>query len=319
MHEGYTYSIGVSSLQAPSSTRRRVGAYLLHVCEDVTTPLSSLGIHQDLVTYGGFTPATSQLALVDGQSPPNFARPAPIWTPPISHALEFVVSGALNPASSSGISMGSSTSSLPSDVLMTVEVPNFGSVQIPPVVTLPTSPSVAITTSTDTFTTTATTSHDAPTPAAFPVEPSSTQTSSITTSAPRWTQTQTTDSSFSIPPFDQQNISFNNLLESSPVWSPTPPTEWDPVVAARLQRRRRERALATGVNYQALSSRPYAAISPQSPLSPARVISIRSPVRAPYTPAYGGPLLPTIISTDTSSPSLNPGIQDVSSSSEEES
>ena len=76
---GHTYSIGFTQMYAPTPSRRRVGAYVLHVCPDTTTPISQLDIHQDLVTFGGFTPATARLALVDGQPPSDFARPGLPW------------------------------------------------------------------------------------------------------------------------------------------------------------------------------------------------------------------------------------------------
>ena len=66
---GHTYSTGFTQMYTPTSSRRRVGAYVLHVCPDTTAPISQLDIHKDLVNFGSFTPATARLALVDGQPP----------------------------------------------------------------------------------------------------------------------------------------------------------------------------------------------------------------------------------------------------------
>ena len=76
---GHTYSLGFTQMHAPTAGRRRVGAYVLYVGPDTTTPLSQLGIHDNLVTFGGFTADTARLALVDGQPPSNFTRPILPW------------------------------------------------------------------------------------------------------------------------------------------------------------------------------------------------------------------------------------------------
>ena len=149
--EGHTFSVGVTGLQSPTSSRRRVPAHLIYICDDITTPLSSLNVHSDLVSYGGLTEATSLLALVDGQPPPNFRRPAISWSsaaPVRTPALEFRAAQNLTPSISPGVSMESS-SSVPSgsDVLMAVTAPNFGAIQVPPVVTLAVSPVAATATS----------------------------------------------------------------------------------------------------------------------------------------------------------------------------
>ena len=324
MPEGHTFSIGVSSLQAPSATKRRVGAHLLHVCDDVTTPLSSLGIHDDLVTYGGFTQATSRLALVDGQPPANFIRPTATWAtpaPPHTPALEFVVSDVLDPSASSGISVGGSPSTpLAPGVLMTVDVPNFGAIQIPPVVTLTHSPPAATTTSASIYPNPSVISGDSPEPVAHTRVSSSPDASPNRTPILQWPSPHATDPTASMPQLDRQNVGFGDLLVSSSDWASTPRAEWDPVVVARLNRRRRDRAMASGADYQSLPPLPYAAVTPHQALSPARVVAPRSPVRAPVTPAYGGPLMSSVRALDAPSPShtIATPIENITSSSEDE-
>ena len=149
MPAGHTYSIGFTQMYAPTPSRRRVGAYVLHVCPDTTTPISQLDIHQDLVTYGGFTPATARLALVDGQPPSDFARPGLSWIPTVplhTPALGFGSYPSTFPAPSTSSSLSASTAtasvSAASTVVVStppisqlVTVPHFDAIVVPPVIT----------------------------------------------------------------------------------------------------------------------------------------------------------------------------------------
>ena len=154
MPVGHTYSVGFTQMHAPTPSRRRVGAYVLHVCTDTTTPVSHLDIHQDLVTFGGFTPATARLALVDGQPPSDFSRPGTSWLPAVplhTPALEFGAYPSAFPAPSTSSSLSTATTtpsvSAASTVVTStpptsqvVTVPNFDAIVVPPVVTFDQSP-----------------------------------------------------------------------------------------------------------------------------------------------------------------------------------
>ena len=141
-------------MHAPTSDRRRVGAYVLYVCPDTTTPLSQLGIHDDLVNFGGFTPATARLALVDGQPPSNFTRPGlpwvqsvPLHTPalgfgtfPAALTAPSVLSCSSPSSATTSISTASTVVVSTPPVAQLTPMPHFGAIVVPPVVTFNPSP-----------------------------------------------------------------------------------------------------------------------------------------------------------------------------------
>ena len=154
MPVGHTYSIGFTQMYAPTPSRRRVGAYVLHVCPDTTTPISQLDIHQDLVTFGGFTSATGDWlwwtanhlqTLLDPVSPGY--QTVPLHTP----ALGFGSFPSTFPAPSTSSSLSTSTAtasvSAASTVVVStppisqlVTVPHFDAIVVPPVITFNQSP-----------------------------------------------------------------------------------------------------------------------------------------------------------------------------------
>ena len=125
---------------------------------DVDTPLSSLGIRQDLVTFGGFTADTARLALVDGQPPADFSRSMSQWLTPSSAAtpaLDYgygsyftssattsslqTTAATTSTVSTPAITASTSLAVLPAPTSVTV-VPDFAAISVPPVVTISTSP-----------------------------------------------------------------------------------------------------------------------------------------------------------------------------------
>ena len=151
---GHTYSLGFTQMQAPTANRRRVGAYVLYVGPGTTTPISQLGVHDDLVTFGGFTAETARLALVDGQSPPNFARPilpwvqaVPMHTPALGYGtfpavstLPQVFSCSSSSSATTSISTASTLVVATPPIAQLTPMPQFEAIVVPPVVTFNPSP-----------------------------------------------------------------------------------------------------------------------------------------------------------------------------------
>ena len=151
---GHTYSLGFTQMQAPTANRRRVGAYVLYVGPGTTTPISELGIHDDLVTFGGFTAETARLALVNGQPPPNFARPilpwvqaVPMHTPALGYGnfpavstLPQVLPCSSSSSTTASISTASALVVATPPIAQLTPMPQFEAIVVPPVVTFNPSP-----------------------------------------------------------------------------------------------------------------------------------------------------------------------------------
>ena len=127
---------------------------MLYVGPGTTTPLSQLGIHDDLVTFGGFTAETARLALVDGQSPPNFTRPilpwvqaVPMHTPALGYGtfpavatLPQIVSCSSSSSTTASISTTSALVMATPPIAQLTPMPQFGAIVVPPVITFSPSP-----------------------------------------------------------------------------------------------------------------------------------------------------------------------------------
>ena len=163
---GRTYALIPHQLQPPTSTRRQVAASLIYLGSDVTTPVSELNIAQVLVTEGEYTPHTASLVLVDGQTSVSLPSTATDW--PSSTASSSGLGYSLPPhynnssvVSSPPASLGRAMSShppphthfsgFPTDTSIPLAYPpvtsfspslgmNFGAIQVPPLVSMPTSP-----------------------------------------------------------------------------------------------------------------------------------------------------------------------------------
>ena len=254
--EGHTFSIGVAGLQAPSASRRHVPAYLLHLSDTITAPLSTLDIRGGLVLHGGLTPATARLAIVDGQSCPDLNRPLVSWAsspPGFQPALTYPSASQATPSAISEVSAASSSSlPLTSSSPATLSLPNFGAIQVPPVVTLAGSPPLATATSSSYY------------PAAVDVGRQLSPT---------------------IAPVSPTHLSLEGLWAPPADWTPSTSGEWAPSrTPSRLPaRRQRDRQLASGAGYQVHTPRRCVPVPPRLAPGP------RSPVRAP---SHGDPLLP---------------------------
>ena len=313
MPTGHTYSLGFTQMHPPTSTRRRVGAYVLYVCPDTSTPLSQLGIHEDLVNFGGFTPATARLALVDGQPPSNFTRPGlpwiqtvPLHTPALGFGTFPLVSTAPSVISCSSPSTATTSVSATSTVVVStppdaqmLQMPHFGAIVVPPVVTFNPSPPPR---SQDPETTYQVLS--------VPLSPAaSTDVTSPVTTAPVVPPQALSDSSSAAPILQWPSSPASGPLPSMPVLdtSATPFSDLlcvpaDTTAAPASPTRRRHRLSQSSVTRARGSVQPYPFYMPSprrqptatqvvapraSPSSPPRAYS---PVRAPTGSVYGGPL-----------------------------
>ena len=316
MPMGHTYSLGFTQMQAPTSTRRRAGAYVLYVGPGTTTPVSQLGIHEDLVTFGGFTPETARLALVDGQPPPNFARPVlpwvqavPMHTPalgystfPAASILPQVFSCSSSSSTTASISTASTQVVAAPPIAQLTPMPQFEAIVVPPVITFnpspPPRPTAAVSSYQVLSVPLSPISTDAPSTATPTTQLTSHAPSTPSTSAPilQWPSFVTATMPASMPRLDPAPGPFPELLgvaadNSTTTWpspsaspSSRPPTH--PRSSSRL------RGVSQPHPYFLSSPRrqPTAtqSVAPRaSPSPPARVYS---PVRAPTRSVYGGPL-----------------------------
>ena len=307
-------------MHAPTSARRRVGAYVLHVCPDTTTPLSQLGIHDDLVNFGGFTPATARLALVDGQPPSNFTRPGLPWiqTVPLhTPALEFgtfpatltapsIISSSSPSTATTSVSAASTVVVSTPPVTQLIPVPHFGAIVVPPVVTFNPSPpphSHGSESSYQVLSVPLSPSASTEASSSLTVAPAvTTHTPSVPSSAVpvlQWPSFPASGPPTSMPVLDASSGPFPELL-CVPV--DTPATTWSsPAASPSSSTRRQERTRSSSTRARG-SVQPYPfylpsprrqptatqSVAPRtSPSPPPRVYS---PVRAPSRSVYGGPL-----------------------------
>ena len=314
---GHTYSLGFTQMQAPTANRRRVGAYVLYVGPGTTTPISQLGVHDDLVTFGGFTAETARIALVDGQSPPNFARPilpwvqaVPMHTPALGYGtfpavatLPQVVSCSSSSSTTASISTASALVVATPPIAQLTPMPQFGAIVVPPVVTFSPSPPPRSTGADSSYQV-----------LSVPLSPISTDATSTATSvaqiithppstsstaAPilQWPSFVTATVPASMPVLDTAPGPFPGLLDvpadnSAAVW-PSPSASPSSRLPARSRSSPRLRGVAQPYPFFMSPSprrQPTAtqSVAPRtSPSPPARVYS---PVRAPSRSVYGGPL-----------------------------
>ena len=289
---------------------------MLYVGPGITTPISQLGIHEDLVTFGGFTAETARLALVDGQSPPNFARPilpwvqaVPMHTPalgygtfPAGSTLPQVFSCSSSSSTTASISTASTLVVATPPVAQLTPMPQFEAIVVPPVVTFNPSPPPR--------STGADSSYQVLSVPLSPVSTDATSTSTpatqITTHAPstsstaapilQWPSFVTATVPASMPILDAAPGPFPELLgvpadNSAVVW-PSPSASPSSRLPVRSRSSPRVRGVAQPYPYFMSSPRrqPTAtqSVAPRtSPSPPARVYS---PVRAPSRSVYGGPL-----------------------------
>ena len=175
MPTGRTYALIPHQLQPPTSTRRHVAASLIFLGSDVTTPVSELNIAQVLVTEGEYTPHTASLVLVDGHTSLPQPPSATDWSLPVTSSSGLGYSLPPN-YSSPSVVLASSSASMSRAMLAHSSAPphfsgfpvdtsvpmgyssmagyspslgvDFGSVQVPPLVSMPISPDEASSTST---------------------------------------------------------------------------------------------------------------------------------------------------------------------------
>ena len=302
-------------MQAPTANRRRVGAYVLYVGPGTTTPISQLGVHDDLVTFGGFTAETARLALVDGQSPPNFARPilpwvqaVPMHTPALGYGtfpavstLPQVFSCSSSSSATTSISTASTLVVATPPIAQLTPMPQFEAIVVPPVVTFNPSPPPRSTGADSSYQV-----------LSVPLSPASTDAASTATPAPQittrapgasspaapilqWPSFVTATVPASMPSLDTAPGPFPDLLgvpadDSAAVW-PSPSASPSSRLPARSRSSPRVRGVSQPYPYFMSSPRrqPTAtqAVAPRtSPSPPARVYS---PVRAPTRSVYGGP------------------------------
>ena len=341
---GHTYSLGFTQMQAPTAVRRRVGAYVLYVGPDTTTPLSQLGIHDDLVTFGGFTAETARLALVDGQPPSNFARPilpwvqaVPMHTPalgfgtfPAVSTITPVFSCSSPSSATTSISTASTLVVSTPPVAQLTPMPQFEAIVVPPVVTFNPSPPPRSHGSDSNYQVLSVplspvTNNDASTSTAAPrITTHAPSTSSTTAPILQWPSFATTAPPASMPVLDAASGPFPDLLcvpagNSSTVWA-SPSASPSSRLPARTWSSSRVRGTIQPYPFFMSSPRrqPTAtqSVAPRtSPSPPARVYS---PVRAPSRSVYGGPLWSDYRPPSPAQVAAPPQIVSDSSSSEDD-